>query len=161
MNSISKRQQLATGSILILLGVGFFALQVLEGFGDAAVLFLIGAACIAGYLFWNAYGWLIAGGILMGIGLDSIGESSGLAFGDLSPIGLGLGFVSIYIIDLVYRGRTSWWPLIPGGVLIISGLASGNEVLQRLLSIGWPLTLIFIGLLLLAGAFGFTRRKQG
>jgi hypothetical protein len=161
MNSISKRQQLATGSILILLGIGFFALQVLEGFGDAAVLFLIGAACIAGYLFWNAYGWLIAGGILMGIGLDSVGESSGLAFGDFSPIGLGLGFVSIYAIDFVYRGRTSWWPLIPGGVLILSGLASGNEVFQRLLSIGWPLTLIFIGLLLLAGAFGFTGRKDG
>jgi hypothetical protein len=161
MNSISKRQQLATGSILILLGIGFFALQVLEGFGDAAVLFLIGAACIAGYLFWNAYGWLIAGGILMGIGLDSIGESAVLAFRNFSPMGLGLGFVSIYVIDLIYRGRTSWWPLVPGGVLIISGLASGNEVLQRLLSIGWPLTLIFIGLLLLAGAFGYTGRKHG
>jgi len=161
MNNITKRQQLATGSILILLGVGFIALQFVEGFGGAAVLFLIGAACIAAYLFWNAYGWLIAGGILMGIGLDSIGESAGLAFGDLSPLGLGLGFVSIYVIDLVYRGRTSWWPLIPGGVLILSGLASGNDVFQRLLSIGWPLVLVFIGLLLLAGAFGFTGRKQG
>ena len=161
MKSISKRQQLATGSILVLLGIVFLALQFLEGFGDAAILFLIGAACIAAYLVWNAYGWLIAGGIVMGIGLDSIGESSGLVFGDLSPIGLGLGFVSIYVIDLVYRGRTSWWPLIPGGVLILSGLASRNDVLQQLLSIGWPLVLVFLGLLLLAGAFGFIGRKQG
>lgn len=152
---------MATGSILILLGIGFFALQVLEGFGDAAVLFLIGAACIAGYIFWNAYGWLIAGGILMGIGLDSIGESAVLAFSNFRPMGLGLGFVSIYIIDWIYRGRTSWWPLVSGGLLIMSGLASGNEVFQQLLSIGWPLTLIFIGLLLLAGAFGYTGSKHG
>jgi hypothetical protein len=141
--------------------MGFLALQFLEGFGDAAGLFLLGAIFIAVYLFWNAYGWLIPGGILMGIGLDSLGESAVPAFGELSPIGLGLGFVSIYVIDLVYRGRTSWWPLVPGIVLILSGLASGNEVLQRLLSIGWPLVLVFFGLLLLAGAFGFTGRKQG
>jgi hypothetical protein len=160
MNSIRKRQ-LATGSILILLGVGFFALQILDGFGDAAVLFLLGAVCILGYLVWNAYGWLIPGGVLMGIGLASIGGSAVLDFGDLSQVGLGLGFVSIYVIDFAYRGRTYWWPLIPGGILILSGLTSGNEVFQRLLSIGWPLVLVFVGLLVLAGAFGFTRRKRG
>jgi hypothetical protein len=159
MDSIGKRQ-LATGSILILLGIGFFALQVLEGFGDAAVLFLIGAACIAGYLFWNAYGWLIAGGILIGIGLATIGESAVLPFRDLGQVGLGLGFISIYVIDLAYRGRTDWWPLITGAFLIVGGLASGNEVLRRLLSIGWPVVLIFIGLLLLASAFGFTDRRH-
>jgi hypothetical protein len=159
MDNISKRQ-MATGSILILLGIGFFALQVLDGFSKSAILLLLGAACIAGYLFWNAYGWLIAGGILMGIGLASLGESAVLAFGDLSQIGMGLGFVSIYVIDLIYRGRTSWWPLIPGGIMIVGGLASGNEVFQRLLSIGWPVALIFIGLRLLASAFEFTGRRH-
>jgi hypothetical protein len=161
MDNIIKRQQLATGLILILLGIGFLALQFLEGLGDAAFLFLMGGAFVAGYLFWSAYGLLIPGGIFLGIGLASIGDSTILAFGDLSQIGLGLGFVSIYVIDLAYRGRTYWWPLIPGGFLIVGGLASGNEVVQRLFSIGWPLVLVFFGLLLLAGAFGFTRRKQG
>lgn len=160
MDNISKRQ-VATGSILILLGIGFFALQFLEGFGEAALLFLLGGAFVAGNLFWNAYGLLIPGGILMGIGLGSIGELADLAFGDLSQIGLGLGFVSIYVIDLVYRAQTHWWPLIPGGFLIIDGLAAGNELFQRLLSVGWPLVLVFVGLLALAGAFGRTGRKQG
>jgi hypothetical protein len=159
MDSIGKRQ-LATGSILILLGIGFFALQVLDSFSESAILFLLGATCIAGYLFWNAYGWLIAGGILIGIGLGTIGESAVLPFGDLGQIGLGLGFISIYVIDLAYRGRTYWWPLVTGAFLIVGGLASGNEVFQRLLSIGWPVALIFIGLRLLASAFGFTGRRH-
>ena len=50
--------------------------------------------------------------------------------------------------------------LVTGAFLIVGGLASGNEVFQRLLSIGWPVVLIFIGLLLLASAFGFTGRRH-
>jgi hypothetical protein len=31
--------------------------------------------------------------------------------------------------------------------------------MQQLLSVGWPLLLVFLGLLILAGAFGLTGRK--
>ena len=154
-----SQRQVATGAILILIGVGLFALQFLEGFGEAVVFFLIGGVFVAAYLYFRNYGLLIPGGILLGLGLGSIGESSVLAFGDFGAIGLGIGFVAIYVIALAYQGRSHWWPLIPGLILIVTGLASGTSF-ERLLSVGWPLILVLVGLLLLAGAFGLTGRPR-
>jgi len=159
MGDHQRQGRLFAGAILILLGLGLFALQFVEGLGDAVIFFLIGGAFVAGYLYRRAYGLLIPGCILLGIGLGSVGEESALAFGDMSSLGLGVGFVAIYVIALVYEGRSAWWPLIPGGILLVNGLASGNEAMQQLLSVGWPLILVFLGLLILAGAFGLTGRK--
>jgi len=113
-----------------------------------------------GYLFRRAYGLLIPGGILLGLGLGSVGESTFQSFGDIKGIGLGVGFVSIYVIHLIYVGKSHWWPLIPGLILIVTGFASASKDFDRLLSVGWPLILIFVGLLILAGAFGITGRKK-
>ncbi len=146
------------GAILILLGVVLLALQFVEGFGEGVLFFLIGGLFVAGYLYTRTYGLLIPGGILLGLGLGSIGETA-FSFGDLGSVGLGLGFVSIYVIALVAQGSSHWWPLVPGLILIVSGLASGNEAFQRLLSVGWPLILVFVGLLILAGAFGRRGRR--
>jgi hypothetical protein len=154
-----NQRQIATGAILILIGLGLFALQFLEGFGEAVIFFLIGGAFVAAYLYFRNYGLLIPGGILLGLGLGSVGKGSVLAFGDFDAIGLGVGFVAIYVIALVYEGRSHWWPLIPGLILIVTGLASGTSF-ERLLSVGWPLILIFLGLLLLAGAFGLVGRRR-
>lgn len=79
----------------------------------------------------------------------------------MEQLGLGVGFVAIYVIDLVYTGSSSWWPLIPGGILIIIGLSEGSATFERLFSVGWPLIIVFVGLLLLAGAFGLFGRKKG
>ncbi len=157
-----KRQgRLFAGAVLVLLGLGLFAVQFVEGFGESLVLFLIGGAFVAGYFYRRAYGLLIPGCILLGIGLGSLGEGTVFGLGDLSAIGLGLGFIAIFVIALVYQGSTHWWPLIPGGILVVTGLASGNEALERLLEVGWPLILVFVGLLLLAGAFGLFGRRSG
>ena len=56
--------------------------------------------------------------------------------------------------------KSHWWPLIPGIVLILTGIASASKDFQRLLEVGWPLILVFVGLLILAGAFGLTGRKE-
>ncbi len=156
-----NRRSLVSGAILILLGIVLLALQFVEGFGEAVVFFLIGGLFVTGYLYTRAYGLLIPGGILLGLGLGSIGEASALSFGDLGSVGLGIGFVSIYVIALIYQGGSHWWPLIPGVALILTGLASGNRSFERLLSVGWPLILVFIGLAILAGAFGLTGRRTG
>lgn len=148
-----RRSQVTAGAILILLGVGFFALQFVKGIGDAAILFMIGALFIAGYFYSRAYGLLIPGCILLGVGLGSVGEQSAFAFGDLGLIGIGVGFVSIYLVDRIYRGESHWWPLIPGGILLVLGLAEGNANFMRLLSLGWPLILVLVGLLILTGVF--------
>jgi hypothetical protein len=156
-----SRGRIVLGSILIILGVGLIVLQLFEGFSDAVILFLIGGAFVAWYLYSRSYGLLIPGGILLGLGLGKVGESALTSFGGMEQLGLGVGFVSIYVIDLVYRGSSNWWPLIPGGILIIIGLSKGSETFERLFSVGWPLIIVFVGLLLLAGAFGLFGRKKG
>lgn len=155
-----RPQGLVIGSILILLGIGLLAVQLVGGFGDAVLFFLLGGAFIAGYLYRGAYGLLVPGGILLGIGLGELGQQTGLAFGDIEGIGLGIGFISIYVIALVYERSTHWWPLVPGLILIVLGVVEGNADLERLVEVGWPLILVLIGLILLAGAFGFTGRRD-
>ena len=154
-----RQGRLFAGAILVLLGLGLFAVQFVEGFGEALILFLIGGAFVAGYLYRRAYGLLIPGCILIGIGLGSLGEGTVFGVGDLSSIGLGLGFIAIYVIALVYQGESHWWPLIPGGILVILGLAAGSKAFEQLLSVGWPLIIVFVGLVLLAGAFGVFGRQ--
>jgi hypothetical protein len=155
-----NRGRIVAGAVLIVLGLGLLGLQFVQGIGEGMFLFLLGALFVAGYFYRRVYGLLIPGCILLGLGLGSVGERSILAFGDFGAIGLGVGFVAIYVIDLIYRGATHWWPLIPGLILIVAGIAEGNANLERLLSVGWPLILVLIGLLLLAGAFGLTGRRK-
>ena len=155
-----SRDRAVLGAILIVLGVGLVALQLLEGFSEAVIFFLIGGVFVAGYLYRRAYGLLIPGCILLGLGLGSVGESAILSFGGFEELGIGVGFVAIYVIPLVYQGKSHWWPLIPGLILIVIGLSEGSLVFERLFSIGWPLILVFAGLLLLAGTFGLIGRKK-
>jgi hypothetical protein len=160
--SEGNRGQLVTGAILILLGVGLLALQFVEGLSEAVILFLIGGVFVAGYLYSRAYGLLIPGCILLGLGLGSVGGSSITSVSEdmFVLLGLGVGFIAIWVIPLVYEGKSIWWPLIPGIILIVVGLVEGNESLEKLLEVGWPLILVLIGLLILAGAFGLTGRKS-
>ncbi len=157
----SSRRQVVIGAVLVILGGGLLVLQFVEGVSEAVVLFLIGAVFVAGYLYSRAYGLLIPGCILLGLGLGLIGEGSIESIGEdrLVLFGLGVGFIAMWVIPLIYQRRSIWWPLIPGAVLIVVGLAEGDEDLQRLLEDGWPLILVVIGLLILAGAFGLSGRK--
>ncbi len=159
-----NRRALVIGLILIVLGVGLLAMQLMQpGFGQPLILFLIGAAFLVGYFIRRSYGLLIPGCILVGLALGSLGVQIFGQFGDLTVIGLGIGFVAIYVIDLLYRRVTHWWPLIPGGILIVVGLAQAleeNPNFAVLWEKGWPLILVLVGLLLLAGAFGLFGRKK-
>ena len=68
-------------------------------------------------------------------------------------IGLGLGFVSIWVIGNLMRVVVRhWWPLIPGGIMALIGavLLSGrvmDDVLRW-----WPLVLVTVGVLVVARA---------
>ncbi len=158
MDELSRRR-IFLGILLIVIGVAFFATQFIRGaIGDNLILFAIGGAFLAAYFMRRNYGLLIPGCVLVGIAFGAVGEETVFGLGDFSAIGLGLGFIAIYVIDLVYRGKTHWWPLIPGGILVVVGIGASPQ-LERLFSVGWPLFLILIGLLLLAGAVGLFRRR--
>ena len=152
------RRRRVSGAILLVLGLGLLASQLAGGLGEAMVLLLIGSAFIAGYLHRRSYGLLIPGSILLGLGAGSVGEKWMSGVGDLDTIGLGAGFVAIYIIDTSYRGGSHWWPLIPGAILVVAGVASGS--LEHLISVGWPLVLVVIGLRLLVGGSRVARREK-
>ena len=75
-------------------------------------------------------------------------------WGPLFLLGGAAVFLALWLGD-----RAEWWPLIPGGVLIVTGLSEGSKAFERLFEVGWPLIFVFVGLLLLAGAFGLIGRK--
>ena len=51
-----------------------------------------------------------------------------------------------------FRGRTAWWPLVPGTALVIVGLLENTSGWAAVGSPGWPLFLIIIGLIIVAVA---------
>ena len=159
MNKLDRRQ-LTSGAIAVVLAVGFFALILIEGLSEAALLYLMGGMFVMTYLALEIYAPLVAGGILLGIGLGMVGDRSPLSVGDIRSIGLGIGFEAVYVIAVVSQGRSHWWPLIPGLVFLVGGIALGGLKPERLFPIGWPLILFFIGLSLLFAVFGLTRQRE-
>lgn len=155
-----ERGRVIAGAVLILLGIAFFVMNFVEGLGQAVVLFGIGALLVAAYFYTRTYGFLIPGCILIGLGLGQLGETGLVSFTGFGSLALGVGFIAIYLIDWLYRGSTYWWPLIPGGILVVSSLVSVSQTVQVLVSRGWPLILVIIGLLILAGALRWTGGKR-
>lgn len=144
-------RNVAPGVILIALGALFFLVQVTDVGGEAVVA-VIGGAFLVAYVFSRQYGFLVPGGIMTGLGLGILWQTqAGPADGGAVVIGLGVGFLSIFVIDLVVRGaRGLWWPIIPGGILTAIGVlieADRVEILAEL-ERAWPLVVIAIGVTL-------------
>jgi hypothetical protein len=129
---------------LIIVGAVLFALQFSRGPSEVIVFLVVGAVLLALYFQRKHYGLLVPGCILLGLGLGTLGDRAGI---DLDNFGLGLGFLAIYIIDTMVRGRTHWWPLIPGVVLLLSSVSDSPAL--KVITRGWPLILVLVGVFLL------------
>ena len=140
------------GVILIVIGAALFAIQWLHLDADAIVL-VIGLVFVAAYAATRRYGLLIPAGILTGLGAGILLEDLGVTREPV-VLGLGLGFLAIYGVDVVARRspqRARWWPLIPGAILIAvagAGGAFGDEG-GRAIQQAWPIILVVIGAWLL------------
>lgn len=141
------------GLVLIVVGVALLlAMRTLPGLGDQSVL-VVGALLLVAYAFTGRYGLLVPAGILTGLGAgiaarDWVGA-------DRAPVmlGLGVGFLFVYVVDLAKSGRQAaeWWPLVPGGILVAIGLLRvlrGAGILQAMAA-WWPMLLIVLGIWLL------------
>lgn len=149
-----------TGGLLIGIGLLLFILQFVTG-PTFPVLFLLGgAAFVVVYFNRKAYGLLVPGCILIGIGIGRLGEQSSIPLHDVNLVGLGVGFLGIYVIDKLYRGQTPWWPLVPGLILVMHGGFSGHVEFGKLVSKGWPLILVILGILFLSGKLGSKRERS-
>ena len=148
----TNRRRLIPGLILIALGIVLLLMQYFE-FGPGLFLLLLGFSFLVGYAGTRTYGLLIPGCILAGLGIGLIFGRVPLREDVMVSLGLGLGFIAIFVVQMIIAGRSHWWPLIPGGLLILAGIAESVPQLQLLLEKGWPLILILIGLAILAGQF--------
>lgn len=151
-----RRGRLIPGLILILLGIAFLLREYL-GVGPEFVLILAGLVFLVPYLLTRLYGFLIPGMLLAGLGAGMLYQNTSHV-GSAVPLGLGIGFISIFAVDWIVTRAMRWWPLIPGAALMIPAIVDTFPVARVWLEKGWPVILILVGLLLLA--LNFFPRNQ-
>ena len=147
------------GAFLLIAIGALMLIANLSGGGNLAgglVVLAIGAAFAAAYALSRKYGFLVPGGILSGLGAGVlIGELANASENDLgiyAVLGLGTGFLLVYAVDALVTGSARrFWPLIPGGVmmLVAGGLATNNQGFLNTLGTWSPIVLVLIGLWLL------------
>ena len=141
---MKSKGQILAGIILILLGLLIIFLKFYTFHHPSSFLILIGGFFLAAYFYNKAYGLLIPGCLLLGIALSS-GHTGYSTFSHSGTWGLGFGFFAIYLIDLFYQGKTHWWPLIPGFILVITGIRGASHWLAK----SWPVFIIILGIIII------------
>lgn len=150
-----RRSSSATGLVLIVIGLVLYFLQGTTQ-GNVVAFLLVGGIFIAAFLSEREYGYLVPGGVLTGLGVGLLIEDwSLLSVAQPVPFGLGCGFLLVYALDRLFTRASNWWPLIPGGILVLVGIGAQRGVVRWLFREGWPLALVAVGLfLVLRGLFG-------
>ena len=140
------------GIFLIGLGVMLLLGQWFT-FSGGVVLGVIALFFFGMYAATRGYGFLIPGFILAGLaGGVALEEGNVETNGGAVVLGLALGFLAIYVANVVLARPAHWWPLVPGtilgtvgGSLIIGGTEAGTLLAQL-----WPIALIALGVVLIA-----------
>lgn len=146
------------GVLLVALGVVLIVGRWL-GVGAEAIVALLGIGFLSAYVATRAYGFLIPGGILTGLGTGVVVAAAG-GPGASPVLGLGVGFLTIAVVDRAVAGWERpgwWWPLIPGGILTIVGVSEIPE-LEPIARYLLPAALIAVGIWLIA--FSPRRRAE-
>lgn len=154
VNATVDRRSTA-GIILVVLGLMFLAAQWFD-FAGAAVLGALSVFFVVIYATTRKYGFLIPGmilgGLAIGVGLQEYGYDPS---GGTVVLGLGAGFIAIYLVNVLVQSPASWWPLIPGGILSVVGvtqLAEGTAAAETIARL-WPVGLIVAGVIVLIATF--------
>ena len=169
MQGTPKRTPRTSGAnvgaaLLIVIGVTALVANVLgDKIGGDVVPLGIGVAFLVAYALTRHYGFLVAGGILTGVGGGVLAASLAGASdsGVYVVLAGGLGFVLVYAVDASTTGIAArWWPLIPGGamLLVAGGMATRNEGVMRQIGIWSPLVLVLIGVWILIARSRTERR---
>lgn len=118
------------------------------------VVLALGAVMLLWGIIVRETGGLIAGGIVTGVGLGLTLVGSDRM--DAGEVGVGyfllflaLGFLSIPLTTRLLTDETHWWALIPGGIILLVGLAMvfGGVFAQSLplLGVAGALALVVFG----------------
>jgi hypothetical protein len=144
-----RDRRVVAGVVLVGVGAVLLVLQFVGELGAAVPVLALGAIFLVGYFTQRRYGLLVAGGVIVGVGLGQIGELILDDGGGIQAAGLGVGFLTIYVIDRSTRESARWWPLIPGLILVAAGLSSVGGPYSDVIQYTWPLFLVAAGVILI------------
>ena len=142
------------GILLVLVGIGLLiqaALPIDTISAGTVLLFALGIALIAGWLFGGSWLAAIPGTLLVALGVARLISELNIYNGSgTTALSLAAGFLVIWVIGLA-RERRSRWPLVVAAIL---GLIGGIQVFGNLqnipeLGVVWPVVIIAVGVLLL------------
>ena len=146
------RAAVTLGSVLIVIGAVLLAGRFSDTVAAGDPALWIGLGFLTWWAFSGSYGLLVPAGVLTGLGVGLMLDHAEF-YGNPVALGLGVGFLAIYALDALRRQRSSsWWPLVPGAVLVVVGLLQNTSGWDSLGELGWPLFLIVIGIIIIGGA---------
>jgi apolipoprotein N-acyltransferase len=158
---MERRDQWVGGAVLIAIG-GALLLGQLVGETEQFVLLGIGIVLLVLFAVSRNPGTLIGGGIVTGLGVGVLvaANTDGDVAGAAVLFGLGFGFAGVWLIGTLMRIKeTSFWPLIPGAILVVVGsvVLAGSEKAKAFEAL-WPALLIGLGVLAIIAALRGSRR---
>jgi len=115
-------------SLLILVLLSYVSNLLTLTSTNMLALTLIGIACIGSGMHSCSDSMLVPGGIFSGIGIGFLLTAGPfhLVSGDIAVslflFVFGLGWFSISILSKLYTRHVQWWPLIPGGMMVVTSL---------------------------------------
>jgi hypothetical protein len=152
-----SRTALVIGFVLVLVGGGALVSELLPDF-DRYVPLVVGLGLLAVFLMTRSYVALVFAGILTGVG-------AGLLVADVLPgtkddgagsvLGLAGGFLGIWAVSWLFRLKEHhFWPLIPGGILLLVGIGLVLDLFDTDAS-KWvvPAIVVAIGVLVMAAGY--------
>jgi len=159
----SNRGAMVGGFVLLLIGATALVAQLWPELSRYIPLAL-GIVLLAVFVFTRAYIALVFGAILSGLGVGLIVASAlpgGEAEGAAIVLGLGAGFISIWIVSTLASLREHhFWPLIPGGILVAVGAGLALDLFEGDMSrYVVPAVIALIGLAIMVGGYLRTGRK--
>lgn len=155
---MESRGHVVGGAILVIAGLLLLLAQFGWGIQDWMLPMGLGILFLVAFLATRSYGFLIPTCILLGLGIPIVLLQTTPELltgwrdaGIIVPLGLGIGFLAIWVIDVLMGNRRrpgGWWPLIPGGIITLTGLSQLVGQVAWLQDIGrwWPVLLILLGL---------------
>jgi hypothetical protein len=153
------RDLMLVGLVIAVIGTAALISQLMPEF-DRYVPLFIGAVLFAVFLVSRSYPALVGAGIVGGLGIGLVVAQmfpgNGLADGAGATLGLGLGFISVWLIStLLSLKERHWWPLIPGLILSIVGVSLAFDAVSKPLIA--PIALLLLGVLIMG--VGYFRHR--
>jgi hypothetical protein len=141
------------GILLVLVGVGLLIQAALPTYvtTGTVLLFALGIALVAGWLFGGSWFGAIPGLLLLALGVARLISELNIFTGPgITALSLAVAFVLIWAIGLA-RDRNSRWPLVAAAILGLIGAIQVSGYLSNIpeLSVVWPVVIIGVGVILL------------